>query len=413
VGFLTLNSKTTPADRIAVVISSLGGGGAERVVVDLCRHLRDSGREVTLITLSGDDPDAYAVPAGVRRERMEIRRSAGSLLDTIQFSLRHLAAMRRKIMSLSPDVVVSFVDQTNVRTVLGLFGTGIPVIVSERVHPAHNPISRGWRVARRLTYPFAAAVTVQTEDGAEWFRRWTRVRHLVVISNAARYPQDLGADFAEAPTSASRPLILAIGRLIRQKGFDLLFEAFHRSRLFESGWHLTVLGEGIERWSLTQQAAKLGIAEALALPGRVDDVGRWLKRADLFVLSSRYEGFPNALMEAMQLGLPCISFDCPSGPREMIEDNGNGCLVPAEDIDGLSEALRRLAIDVDLRRRLAAEATKISDRFSPAIVYKRWLQLIDAVFAGELKEQGMEYSPKAGRRSVGSSQSKQDHGVGW
>jgi len=400
------------ADRIAVVIASLGGGGAERVVVDLCRYLRDLGREVTLITLSGDDPDVYPVPVGVKRERLEIRRLAPSLFHTLWFSLSHLAAIRRKIMLFDANVVVSFIDQTNVRTVLSLLVTRIPVIISERVHPAHNPITRAWQVARRVIYPIADVVTVQTEDGAEWFRRWTRVKRLVVISNAARYPEDIRTHTAaKVADSVARPLILAMGRLTRQKGFDLLLEAFHRSRLMEDGWHLAILGEGIERHALVQQATALGIADVLTLPGHVDDVGQWLRQAELFVLSSRYEGFPNALMEAMQLGLPCISFDCLSGPKDIIENDHNGCLVPAEDVDGLSKALQRLAFDAHLRSRLGAEATKVSARFSPAIVYKRWLQLIDAVVTGDLRKQSMEYSPRSESEGAGSSQAKRDHGV--
>ncbi len=373
-----LSSKETGAKHIAVVIYSLRGGGAERVTVDLCRYLRDSGREVTLLTLSGDDPDAYAFPEGVRRERMEVRRVAYSPLQTIWYFFSRIAAMRRKLRAIEPDVVVSFMDLVNVWTLLCLFGTGIPVIVSERIHPAYNSITRAWKVARRLIYPIADAVTVQTEEGAEWFRRWTWVRRLAVVPNAVRYSTESGVQVNEATTAVSCPFILAIGRLAKQKGFDLLLDAFHRSGLIQMGWSLTILGIGPERSALEQQAARLGISRAVTMPGFVD-VTPWLKQADLFVLSSRFEGFPNVLVEAMQMRRACISFACPSGPRELIESNRNGVLVPVEDINGLSEALQRLAADPDLRDRLGAEASRVSERFSPALVYGRWLSLIDAV----------------------------------
>ena len=207
---------------------------------------------------------------------------------------------------------MSFIDLVNVWTVLCLLRTGIPVIVSERVHPAYNPIPRVWQLARRLIYPFAAAVTVQTEDGAQWFRRWTRIKRPVVIPNAARDPQDIAVQANEATTTFSG-LILAIGRMTEQKGFDLLLDAFHRSDLAQKGWHLTILGEGPERSALEQQATKLGVADAVSLPGFVD-VGQWLGQSDIFVLSSRYEGFPNALMEAMQMHRACVSFDVLAAP---------------------------------------------------------------------------------------------------
>jgi glycosyltransferase involved in cell wall biosynthesis len=313
---------------------------------------------------------------------LEIRRSADSLLQTIWFSLNQLATIRGKIVSLKPDVVVSFVDQTNVRTACSLVGTGIRVIVSERIHPAYNPTTPAWLAARRLAYPMADIVTVQTESGAEWFRRQTRVRRLIVIPNAVRYPQDLQIDAAELATSVSRPLILAMGRLARQKGFDFLLEAFYRSRLMENGWHLAILGEGDAHATLELQAAALGITEALTLPGHVSQIGRWLASAGIFVLSSRYEGFPNALLEAMQMGKACISFDCPSGPRDLVEHDRNGLLVTPEDVQGLSEALQRLAADPDLRKRLGANASDVNRQFSPTSVYGQWLSLVDAVASG-------------------------------
>ena len=376
-----LSSKRARAQRIAVVIYSLRGGGAERVIVDLCRYLRDRGREVTLLTLSGDDPDAYAAPEGIRRERMEVRRVAYSPLQTFWYFLSRIAAMRRRLQALEPDVVLSFMDLVNVWTLICLFGTGIPVIVSERVHPAYNSISRVWKAARRLIYPIADAVAIQTEEGADWFRRWTRVKRLVVVPNAVRYSQDPSVEANEATATASQPFILAIGRFEKQKGFDLLLKAFHRSGLMRKGWSLAILGEGPERSALEQQAAELGIAPALTMPGFVD-VTPWLKQADLFVLSSRFEGFPNVLVEAMQMRRACISFACPSGPRDLIENNRNGLLVPVEDVDGLSEALNRLAADPELRDRLGAEASRVSERFSPALVYGKWLSLIDAVATG-------------------------------
>jgi glycosyltransferase involved in cell wall biosynthesis len=199
-----------------------------------------------------------------------------------------------------------------------------------------------------------------------------------------RYSQDLGNRTDEAAESTARPLVLAIGRLTEQKGFDLLLDAFHRSGLARAGWQVAILGEGDARSALEQQATALGIVDAVTFPGFVD-VGQWLRRADLFVLSSRYEGFPNALMEAMQMQRACISFDCPSGPRDLIENGRNGLLVSPQDVAALSEALQRLAGDPALRSRLGAEASKVSEQFSPALVYAKWLNLIDAVASGTTK----------------------------
>jgi GalNAc-alpha-(1->4)-GalNAc-alpha-(1->3)-diNAcBac-PP-undecaprenol alpha-1,4-N-acetyl-D-galactosaminyltransferase len=381
-----VRSKKKQAYRITVVSGSLANGGAERVAADLCRYLRDSGREVALLTLTGDEPDDYKSPEGVLRERMEVRRAPPSLFHRIFYLLGRLVSVRRRLVAFQPDVVVSFIDRINMLVLLALFGTGIPVIASERLHPGYNPIPRAWLLARKVIYLFAKAVTVQTEDGADWLRRHSWVRHPVVVPNAVRYSHDLGNRSGRKNQNVARPFVLAIGRLTEQKGFDLLLEAFHRSGLAQVGWNLVILGEGPALTDLKQQAAALCVADAVTFPGFVD-VAPWLEQADIFVLSSRYEGFPNALMEAMQMQRACISFDCPSGPRDLIENERNGLLVPPLDVASLSKALQRLAGDPALRGRLGTEAVKVSERFSHDTVYGKWLGLIDAVATGDIEAQ--------------------------
>ena len=365
-----------------MVISSLGGGGAERVMVDLCRFLNDAGRDVTLLTLSGNDTDAYQVPPGVHRERMEIRKEAHSLFDSLRFSLHHLRAMRGRIVSLRPDIVVSFVEQTNVRVIACLLGTRIPVVVSERVHPGSHKIAQTWNWGRRLLYRRSVAVVVQTEAIAEWFSKSIRTSRLVVIPNAVRSSDSFPSLRSVEQTSLNGPYVLAVGRLVHQKGFDLLIEAFRRSELAQLGWKLVILGEGDQRPALIQQAKAAGIYHALQMPGHVDNVGPWLEKAEIFALSSRYEGFPNALIEAMQLGRAVVSFDCPSGPSDVIQHGQNGLLVPAEDVDALASALERLGHDHALRLRLGSAATGVNERFSQVEIYGRWLRLIDDAVAG-------------------------------
>jgi GalNAc-alpha-(1->4)-GalNAc-alpha-(1->3)-diNAcBac-PP-undecaprenol alpha-1,4-N-acetyl-D-galactosaminyltransferase len=363
------------AQRITLVISSLGGGGAERVVVDLSRALADAGRDVAVLTLSGDDPDAYFLPPAVQRKRIEIRRNAKSKFESIRFTLGHLMEMRRSLRGLKPEVVISFVEQTNVRTIAALAGTGIPVFVSERIHPGYHPVPRSWALLRRLLYRFASAVVVQTDEIADWFRKNVATRFLVTIPNAVRDNAFAGSS---ATARAKEQIILGIGRLDRQKGFDLLLRAFAKSGLAHDGWRVVILGEGQEMRPLLALSSELEISRSVELCGYVKDVFDWISKSSIFALSSRYEGFPNVLLEAMQLETACVSFDCPSGPGTVIEDGRNGLLVPAEDVDGLSEGLRKLAQDKALRRRLSQEALKVSESFSASRVYKLWMQALDS-----------------------------------
>jgi len=372
------------AGRVAVVSGSLSHGGAERVAIDLCCHLRDAGRDVMLLTLSGDMPDAYRPPEGVRRERLEARLLPPSLFHRLWYLANRVISIRRRIKSYQPDVVVTLIDKVNILVLFSLLGTGIPVVISERVHPAHNPIAPAWKLARRLIYPLARAVTVQTEDGAAWFRQHSSIQHPVVIANAVRYLRDFDGDAPVGGDDAvpAQPFALAIGRLSEQKGFDLLLEAWHRAGLAGAGWRLVILGEGPERKALEGQARALGIGDKVSFPGFVD-IGPFLRKAGFFVLSSRYEGFPNVLMEAMQVGLPCISFDCPSGPRDLVMNEQNGLLLPPQDVASLSAALARLVADPDLRKRLGDAAAGVNEQFSQARIYGKWLALLDDIAAGK------------------------------
>lgn len=344
------------------------------MAVDLCTYLADSGRDVSVLTLSGDDPDAYDLPATVRRARIEIRRDAESRFQSIKFTINHLLEMRRTVLALKPDVVLSFIEQTNIRTIGCLIGTGIPVFVSERTHPGHHAMPWVWTTLRRIAYPLASGVIVQNENIADWFRASIPTRRLVTIPNAVRGPTFLGCD----QVRSKEPIVVGIGRLEHVKGFDLLLRAFSKAELAAAGWRMVILGEGEEREALSKLSRDLGVATSVEMPGHVTNVADWIRRSSIFVLSSRYEGSPNALLEAMQLGTACVSFDCPSGPAELIDHGRNGLLVPPEDVDALSENLRKLAHDEPLRQRLAQESTKVAEVFSRERIYRLWMETLDS-----------------------------------
>ena len=179
-----------------------------------------------------------------------------------------------------------------------------------------------------MLYRFAAAVIVQNEDIAGWFRQSVATRRLLIIPNAVRSQSFLDTTSARI----DEPIILGIGRLARQKGFDLLLPAFASTGLADQGWRVVILGEGEDRKALAQLSDDLGLSGSVEMPGHVSDVAGWIARSRIFALPSRYEGFPNALLEAMHLGTASVSFDCPSGPRDLIEHGVNGLLIQAEDV---------------------------------------------------------------------------------
>jgi len=360
-----------------LLVSSLGGGGAERVIAELASFLCDCGYRVSLATFTGDGEDAYDLDPRVQRLRSNIMWDSTTAIQRIVNAVRRLGIVRRTVRSVKPDVVISFIDMTNIRVLGALIGTGIPVIVSERTDPRHHKIGRAWDMLRVLTYPLAARVVVQTDGVREWAQRTIARARVVVIPNAVRA---FGA--ANAARPAAMPtgrVIVAMGRLSREKGFDLLLQAFAQAGLAGRGWSLVILGEGPDRQALTAQAVQLGIASQVSLPGRTRDPEAWLRHADIFALSSRYEGFPNVLVEAMQCGAASVAFACDSGPAAIVRDGVDGVLVPDGDVQALASALARLADDAPLRARLSACAPSVVERFSREAVYRQWRMLCEDV----------------------------------
>lgn len=355
--------------KIALVISSLSSGGAERVISNMANHWAAKGWDVSLLTFSGVDiEDFYALDPRVRRIYLDMRRPSVSLMDSLLFNGRRLRALRRELRELAPDVVISFMDSTNVLTILASVGMPHRVIVSERVDPVANPNATSfWRLARRLTYRFAYCVVAQTSGVGEWLERNCGAR-IAEIPNPLRP--------LPVPESPREPLVVAVGRLSQQKGFDLLLQAFARLTVSFPEWRLVILGEGPERERLEALRKAFGLEARVDMPGRVTDVERWLARASLMVQPSRFEGFPNVLLEGMGMGVAVVSADCRSGPADIIEDGKNGRLVPVEDVHALAEAMSRLMADPEARSDLAGTAIRVRERYSSERIMECWEALL-------------------------------------
>jgi GalNAc-alpha-(1->4)-GalNAc-alpha-(1->3)-diNAcBac-PP-undecaprenol alpha-1,4-N-acetyl-D-galactosaminyltransferase len=358
--------------RVTCVIASLGAGGAERVLSELANELAETGIQVTVITLDHRVADHYLLHDAVERRSVPIFWPTAGKIESVYATVLRLVRIRRAVLSSRPDAVLSFCEMTNVRVVFALLGTRIPVIVSERVDPRMHRIGRAWNVLRRMAYRRARHVVVQTDAVARWAGEFVRRDAITVIPNFARMIDG-------AVDVARESMILAVGRLDRQKGFDMLIEAFVRSTLSNSGWQLTIIGEGPERQTLQAQVVASGLAGAIDLPGSTHEIGAWYERASMFVLSSRYEGFPNVLLEAMSCGLPCIAFDCPNGPAEMIQQGENGVLIAPEDVSALCMAMRRLAADGVLRHTLGERAKQVKQTYSRSTVLGQWSRLLRSV----------------------------------
>lgn len=368
-----------PAPRVTLVVASLASGGAERVISTMANYWAARGRSVALVTLYGESADFFTVDPRVKRVPLDVGARTSNAVSAVWSNLVRARRLRDAIRRTQPDVVVSFITAVNVLTLLATAGLGVPVVVSERSHPAHQWVGRMWDGLRRVTYRWADAVVVQSAEVADWVARIASRERVRVVPNPVA-----PAAAADAPGADSRHLvgphtIVGMGRLSPEKGFDLLIDAFARIRASYPEWSLLILGEGEERALLEARIQALGLRDAVAMPGRVQHPDAVLRRAGLFVLPSRYEGFPNALLEAMACGLPVVAADCPSGPRQIVRDGVDGVLVRPDDADALAAAVQRLLGAPDERARLAERARSVTSRFALDRVMAQWDELIGAV----------------------------------
>jgi len=226
-----------------------------------------------------------------------------------------------------------------------------------------------------------AALTALTSESADWLKTHTSARRVAVIPNAALWPLPRQSPriTPDSLCHAGRRLLLAVGRLEVQKGFDLLVDAFINLAKRYSDWDLVILGEGPQHAPLQDEVRAAGLEKRVLLPGRVGNVGEWYERADLYVLSSRFEGFPNALAEAMAHGLAAVSFDCETGSRDIIRHGVDGLLVPPGDVAGLTAALAHLMGIATLRRQFAKRAVEVRERFSMERIAGTWEELFEEI----------------------------------
>jgi glycosyltransferase involved in cell wall biosynthesis len=359
-----VDRKSAEPKRIVLVIGGLEGGGAERILSDMAAYWAGKAWQVTLATWSGPDlADFYTLPPSVDRKWIDVR-SGDSFLARIRANFERVLELRRLLVASKPDVVLSFITVSNVLTIIAAAGLPARVVVSERTSPGvYFSVEPQWRALRRLCYRWADKVVVQTKDAAKWVEENCRVKP-IVIPNPLRILPDIACE--------RELLVIAVGRLSKEKGFDIVLEAFARISPDFPGWHLAILGEGPERQALLDLRDRLGLGGRAELLGQSREVEKWMARSGLVVHASRREGFPNVVLEAMGMGAAVICADCHSGPAELIKDGINGRLVPVGDVGALARAMSDLMSKPDLRRTLGQEASQVRQHYEQATIMRRW-----------------------------------------
>ncbi|MDQ3136656.1 MAG: glycosyltransferase [Gemmatimonadota bacterium] len=326
---------------IAFFLPSLRGGGAERVMVNLAQGMVERGIRVDLVLASAEGTFLDHVPAGARVVDLRSRRVLRSFGPLVRY-------LRRE----RPRALVSSMSHANLVALWAsrLAGQGTPVVAT-----VHNTMSQSTRRNGRLAaglwprllrafYPWAASVVSVSRGAADDLARSSGLprERMEVVYNPVITPGML-ALARQAPdhpwfAAGEPPVLLGVGRLTAQKDFPTLIRAFAEVRRRRPA-RLLILGEGEDRPVLTALAAELGVADDVDMPGFQENALAYMGRSAVFVLSSAWEGLPTVLIEALAAGTRVVSTDCPSGPREILQDGRLGALVPVADPDALAEAI--------------------------------------------------------------------------
>ncbi len=357
------------AMKILILNADLGYGGAEKMLAFLAGSLADAGMDVTFLTYR-DGNDSRRLSDSVKREHLELESEGGSLKEYI----RTVAFLRKYVRKERFDLALAFLLPSQVRLIPACKGTGTKVLLSQRGDPYHcEDYSHGKLISRLNNYLFGKAdfYVFQTEKAKKFYPEKIR-RRSTVIPNPV---MPVKRTCSRTPESTEKRIV-SVGRLeIRQKRQDLLIEAFKKFSSEFPEYILEIYGGGEDEEKIRNLTAG---NEKIKLKGVSSDIPSAIENAAMFVMTSDYEGIPNALAEAMSLGLPCISTDCsPGGAALLIENGRNGLLVPCDNPESICEAMKGLARDPATADSMGKQATKITDRFSPDIISGKWIKAIE------------------------------------
>lgn len=345
--------------KIGIFVGSLYGGGAERFASILASGLSKKN-EVSLITFTQKQQQEYSLLKSVKRENLDISINCHGIKKFFSFIDKNFYDVYIGI-DLIPNLLLSSAKLANKTR---------KVIISERNAPKYTKLNVLWKILRFFLYAKADTIVFQTEDAKASYRR-------VISRKGVVIPNPLRKDMPYRDRHMICSEIIAVGRLNQQKNYDLLLYAFKSVHEEYPDYILRIFGQGVEEEHLKMLSQKLGIQEYVIFEGYKEDINEWMKYSDIFVMTSKYEGMPNALMEAMAMGFPVISSDCPSGgPRALIKDHENGILFENDNLEQLIFRMKEVLGSEQLKEKLSMNAVKIREELDEDFIIHKWESML-------------------------------------
>ncbi|MGK0446267.1 MAG: GalNAc-alpha-(1-_4)-GalNAc-alpha-(1-_3)-diNAcBac-PP-undecaprenol alpha-1,4-N-acetyl-D-galactosaminyltransferase [Polaribacter sp.] len=358
--------------KIAFVIYKLISGGAERVISNLSNSLIEKF-EIVIITFEESTPFYFL------DERIKVISCIDSIdpPKSIFHSLKLNIILAKRISQIlkteQVNIVLGFITSANILATIAAKMNRIPCIISERNNPSIEDVPKFWVVLRKFVYPLADSVVLQTQGVKKIYEKKLNKNKIIIL------PNPISSELSELrdDTVEKENLILMVGRLDKNKGQEDLIKAF--SSIEVGNWKLVIIGDGYKKQELTTLVNELNLTEKIKIISQVKGIAEYYNKASIFVFISKTEGFPNALLEAMHFGLPCISSDCDFGPSDLIDDGINGYLIPMNQEVILKDRLTQLMNNDKIRNKFANNSKAVTQKYERKDAVARWEELINSL----------------------------------
>lgn len=357
--------------KIGFVIGTLSSGGAERVISTLSNELIERF-DITIITFTKSTP-FYTLDDRIKViSCMEKADKPKSALDSLKLNYTLVKRISRISKQENINILIGFITSANVLTVIASKLNRIPSIISERNNPLVEDVPKLWELLRKYTYPKTDTLVLQTKGIKKLYEKKIRPHKITIL------PNPISADLSNLRTDNTKEenIILSVGRLDKNKCHDELITAFNT--INPKGWKVKIIGDGNKKQELTTLIEKYNLTDRIEIISKVKDIDKYYNEASIFVFTSKTEGFPNALMEAMHFGLPCISTDCNFGPSDLIHNGENGFLIPVNDQEELTKKLSQLIDDKALQKKFSENAKRTTENYMSKNVVAQWEAIINS-----------------------------------
>lgn len=355
--------------KIAFVIGSLSSGGAERVISNLSNELVNR-YDIIIITFEKSTP-FYSLDERIKVIACrDINTLPKSTFQSLKLNYHLTKSIYKVFKHEKVNIAIGFITSANILTTIAAKMYRIPCIISERNNPLVEAVPKFWIILRTLIYPRADRVVLQTNGIKTIYEKKIPSNKIRILPN----PISLKLSSLRSESVTKESKILTVGRLDINKCQADLIKAFRS--INSNGWTIQIIGDGNKKEELLELIIESNLKDKIEIISKVKDIENYYNSSSIFVFTSKTEGFPNALLEAMHFGLPCISTDCNFGPSDLIDDNNNGFLIPINDVEMLKDKLSQLMNNKSLRDQFSKKARETTEQYKSEYVISKWENLI-------------------------------------